>query len=229
MRKAFTLIELLVVIAIVGILIAILVLAIGGATGLSQSNVCKINQKQLIFASVAYLNEHGHYVPAVSYVQEDGVTVMKAWDDEDMLWQYVDRRVEHMVCPEHIINTGSMSGYNYNTSFIGDEDYMFSDPVKGVAASDCKHPAHCALFGDCAKNKFMRCPEDDPIYDPYTDDATRCAGTQTYRHVGSTNVGWLDGHVSSTSVRHNPCNQSTTQGFLSEDNSLYDPRILNIN
>ena len=144
------------VIAIVSILISLLAILIGNATGLSKTNICKNYQRQLVVATAAYRNENNANPPALSYDQEDGLVVMRAWDEETVLWQYLDKQAKQMICPEYISTAESTSGYNYNTSFIGDEDYLFADAVKGISIADCKHPTHCVLFGDCAKNKFMR-------------------------------------------------------------------------
>lgn len=217
------------VIAIISILISLLIIVIGNATGLSKTNICKNYQRQLIVATVSYQNENNTNPPALSYAQEDDLMLMRAWDEEVILWQYLDKQAKRMICPEYESTTESTSGYNYNTSFIGDEEYLFADAVKGVSISNCKHPTHCALFGDCAKNKFMRAPEYDAIYDPFTSPETRCAGMQAFRHSGNTVVGWLDGHISTQNYLFNNCNNKSNIGFLSSNNSVYDPRILNIN
>jgi prepilin-type N-terminal cleavage/methylation domain-containing protein/prepilin-type processing-associated H-X9-DG protein len=219
LKKAFSLVELLVVIAIVGLLISVLIPAIGGAHAHSQTTVCTNYQRQLVFASAAYHNDNAKNPPAFT-------STFVTWDDEEILWQYLDQKAESMVCPKHVHLEYSATGYNYNTSFIGDEGYITGIVVKGVEASSCSHPAHCALFGDSSKNKFMRSPLADSIFDPYTDPYTRCAGMQSYRHDGKTVVAWLDGHVSTTSTRFNSCDDGELSGFLSEDNSAYDPRTL---
>jgi len=228
MKKAFSLIELMVVVAIIGILLSFLVPMMRGASGGSRRVKCMSFQKELVIGAVAYQTDHGTHVPAVSFIQNGTTTVMQTWDDEKELWQYLNVPADQMVCPNHIITTGSTTGFNYNTSFIGEEDYMFADAVKGVSPSECKHPASCAMFGDCSKNKFMRSPEIDAIYDPYTDSSTRCAGMQAFRHLDSTNVAWLDGHIDSTTHHFNDCTDESNIGFLGEDNTLYDPRVISI-
>ena len=97
-------------------------------------------QKQLLAGAAAYRTNHGVNVPAVSFIQDGATTTMRAWDDEESLWQYLDAPPQTMVCPNHIITTGSITGYNYNTSFIGDEDYLFADAVKGVIPSRVQTP-----------------------------------------------------------------------------------------
>jgi len=220
LKKAFSLVELLVVIAIVGILISIMIPTIGGAHSLSQTTVCKTNQRLLVLAAVAYQNDHATYPPAFT-------SDFTAWDDESILWQYLDLDAHSMTCPQHTHFEYSSTGYNYNTSFIGEEGYITGIAVKGVHPSDCAHPSHCAMFGDASNNKFMRSPLSDSIYDPYTDPYTRCAGMQSFRHVGNSVVAWLDGHVSTVNDRFNSCDENESSGFLSENNSAYDPRSFN--
>jgi prepilin-type processing-associated H-X9-DG protein len=57
----------------------------------------------------------------------------------------------------------------------------------------------------------------------------RCGGRQSFRHRGATVVGWLDGHVSTQEIKFdNNCSEEKLVGFLSEDNTAYDPRILQL-
>ena len=91
-------------------------------------------------------------------------------------------------------------------------------------------PAAVAIFGDggfeSGANKFMRSPWPTPR-DGF---AERYAGTQHYRHLGRTNVGWCDGSASSTESLFRETDPASVAliaedtGFLSADNSAYDPR-----
>ncbi len=64
-QSAFTLVELLVVVAIIGLLLTILVPALGKARELARGAVCSSNLHQLALANATYTNDHGgHYAPA---------------------------------------------------------------------------------------------------------------------------------------------------------------------
>ena len=109
--------------------------------------------------------------------------------------------------------------------------------VMPAKISSIRRPAECALFGDGeysgGANKYMRAPW---AWEGDTDTSLKAAGTQGYRHGGKTNVAWCDGHVSSTKelytqtvgqaqaeiVSYNET-AATKIGFLSPDNSAYDP------
>ncbi|MFP4224682.1 MAG: type II secretion system protein, partial [Phycisphaeraceae bacterium] len=74
MRHGFTLIELLVVISIIGLLIAILLPALGKAQDSAQNTVCKNNLRQQALAVSLYANDYdGQIPPARVYAGEEGV------------------------------------------------------------------------------------------------------------------------------------------------------------
>jgi prepilin-type N-terminal cleavage/methylation domain-containing protein/prepilin-type processing-associated H-X9-DG protein len=214
MKNGFTLIELLVVVAIIGILASVTVPAISNAHALSQSAVCKNQQRQLTIGASLYRTEHKVNPPTV-------ISMNVHWDDHSILWQYLDNAEERMVCPEHFDSLYSTTGYNYN-AMLGDELQLGSGiTVQGIAPSDCPHPARCAIFGDGHDNKFMRAT--------LSSASIRCGGRQAFRHNHATVVAWLDGHVSmQEKIWNNNCNDEEHVGFLSEDNNAYDPRILQL-
>ena len=59
--EGFTLVELLIVIVILGILVAIVIFAVGGFTGTSAQQACKTDVKQLKTAASAYYAQQGSW------------------------------------------------------------------------------------------------------------------------------------------------------------------------
>ena len=125
------------------------------------------------------------------------------------------------------------TGYNYNTSFIGHGELDPTDPAgvlitPPVKVSSVRKPATTALFGDGqyggGANKYMRSPFLSPVESFYA----RYAGTQGFRHLGKTNVAYCDGHAEPQGQRYTTTYQPTRvapgTGFLSADNSAYDPQ-----
>ncbi|MFH1615308.1 MAG: prepilin-type N-terminal cleavage/methylation domain-containing protein [Planctomycetota bacterium] len=156
-----------------------------------------------------------------------------------ILWQG-DSSLEIQQCPGYkgADNWGGQpfTGYNYNASYIG--GHCWENPwtkdrfaVQSARATQVKRPCECAVFGDgqyiSGANKFMRSPFPGNL-DKDFGASNRWAGTQGYRHLGATNVGWADG--SSKTIR--ACYTDTARaersyiakgtGFLSMDNSAYD-------
>jgi prepilin-type processing-associated H-X9-DG protein len=196
----------------------------------------------MMTAASAYSIENEGRLP-VSYWAAPGHVM--AWDFSRRLlnggsWEIVpgllwagDAPAEIQHCSEFDGRGNSpgdpFSGYNYNTSYIGGgQNEADPEPARFTWIAD---PSATAVFGDAeyaaGANKFMRAPRNGGR-DGNT--STRAAGTQGYRHLGTTSVAFADGHVGAWEPRFTIYDFGPTQrdlqsdrfGFLSADNVLYD-------
>jgi prepilin-type N-terminal cleavage/methylation domain-containing protein/prepilin-type processing-associated H-X9-DG protein len=247
-KTAFTLVELLVVISVISLLMAIMVPVLGKARQQGQSVMCLSNLRQMFIAAVMYSNNNDNYFPMAYITEKDGsLRKSIAWDftnvnnsgqkyiEPGLLWQ--DEMMERIQqCPSFKGKTNWMddpyTGYNYNTSYIGgscaikDRVVLSGTVITSARTTDVRKPESCAIFGDGqwadGANKFMRSPFPGPHDEGFSGN---WAGTQGYRHLGSTNVAYCDGSVKSVQECHkgaDPANIAEGTGFLSEDNSAYD-------
>jgi prepilin-type processing-associated H-X9-DG protein len=166
------------------------------------------------------------------------------------IWSYTDSPGDILQCPDFqgpsTFGADPFSGYNYNTTYIGAEGrfpelgpdgqwkHGWNNARLGLPPTQHRRPSECALFGDAGwkggANKFMRAPSAEVEQDL----GTVYAGGQAFRHRGCAHVVYLDGHVRPSerccegvhatpelleSVMGAPDN-----GFLSDDDSAYDPR-----
>lgn len=239
-RSAFSLVEMLVVIGIVAALIGILLPVLSVARQESKSIQCLGNLRQLGMLVSVYCNKYQERYPIAYYTDAAGNTVN--WDFTvppipgarllpGLLWEDDNSGFKIQQCPSYEgpaagAEADPFTGYNYNTSFIGhgDQETPITAPIK---TSQVTNPSRTALFGDGqianGSDKFMRSPFlSDQDQFPY-----RAAGTQGYRHRGRTNVCYCDGHAATVydcfTASDDP-NVAPGTGFLSIDNSAYDPR-----
>ena len=248
---AFSTVELLVVVAIAVLLLSILLPALASVRASGRSALCISNLRQMSIAAHQYALEYGFFPPAIRY-ENDGAFTHVAWDwittsdnrliSPGPLWAFTDDPGRVQQCPEYSGATNFAdphTGYNYNTTYVGGESrfpYIGWDSFRpGVRYSVCRRTASVALFGDGGRvggtNKFMRAPVNTlegilalgEIY----------AGGQAFRHGHATNVAYLDMHVAPVSTPLPGGRASDTllemlgyprNGFLSNDDSAYDPR-----
>jgi|SRR5687768_1376948 prepilin-type processing-associated H-X9-DG protein/prepilin-type N-terminal cleavage/methylation domain-containing protein len=230
--RAFTLVELLVVIGVVALLVGILLPALSAARNSAKTASCLSNLRQLALAAQVYAQNHNGRFPVARWGAD-------AWDFSivngravpGLLWRgQSDARVQQ--CPSFDGKSNApldpYSGYNYNTSYVGHGQGETVE--KPATMQQVRNPAQTALFGDGeyynGANKFMRAPLPHP---GDTTTTTRAAGTQGYRHRGtSTNVAFCDGHAENLRERFTNTIPSEVgkiaprTGFLSADNSMYD-------
>lgn len=251
-NKGFTLLELLVVIAVIAMLVAIVMPALARAKEQGREICCQNNLHQMYLAAMVYTDNHKGSFPIAYYNQKIGSTTTSfCWDFTTgpngeilpgVLWQGEVTIEKIQQCPSYRGQSNTAfdpyTGYNYNTSFIGHGGgESISEPDRW---NQMRRPAYCALFGDGeyinGANKFMRSPL---ASDSDWNFVGRWAGTQGYRHHRATNAVRCDGSIlsqkeifsgpeangsSETIEEYNRQNPQSPVGFLSADNSAYNPR-----
>ncbi len=196
--RGFTLVELLVVVAIVAILASILMPVFAQAKSAAQSTVCLSNLKQLGLAFHLYAGDSDEVAVPAFYYSSD-FTTETAWDfvsvvgadggQLGLLGRYT-RTGQLTRCPSFSGESWGRptTGYAYNTTYLGGDPFLgvlpaalgaVADPSGTVAFAD-------AGFGDpVAACNYLRAPS-DPLF---------AAGTVHFRHHGSANTVWADGHA----------------------------------
>jgi len=185
-RHAFTLIELLVVISIIGLLMAVLLPALGAARAAGISAKCKSNLRQIGTANNLYAADwkgyHIGYSPGT--------------DRKILLYPYTlsgknnaDTGMEQLWNCDAIENIGNEAGYGFNTKMNFVRMQLVADPTGTVDLAD-------AGINDVNQSILST-----HLYAPssLTDGATGLAltiGRPNPRHKGLTvNVTYLDAHV----------------------------------
>lgn len=209
--RAFTLVELLAVIAIIAVLATLSLGAINTARARADAAKCVGNLRQLAAASLTYLADSGgQYAPA----QDPSNTVRwhgtrhgggKFDPTRGPLAPYLgqDRRVK--LCPAlGRVLTGSQSfedgtgGYGYNAAYVGGTPL---DPFTPERAANISSASRVVMFADCA---FPRAEglQEYAYAEPWrsVDYRGRLRGALApsvhFRHGGTANVVWCDGHIS---------------------------------
>ncbi len=250
-RRAFTIVELLVTVGVIALLLALLIPGLGRVSASGRSVECMSNLKQMATAAQAYGLEYNAYPTALRY-ENPGVFTTIAWDwvqtiDGELispgpLWMFTDNPASVQQCPDYhgdsSFGVDPFTGYNYNTTYLGGEARFpmtgWGAVREGIAPSLCRRGSLCALFGDGGwsggTNKFMRAPLNREGYSL----SEIYAGGQSFRHLGATNVAYVDGHVASVSMAQEgeyATEELLSQfmdypvcGFLSNDDSAYRPR-----
>lgn len=239
-QAAFTLIELLVVIAIVAILAAILFPVFSHVRENARRTVCVSNLKQLGLAWQMYAGDYDE-MACPSYNAPHFVgDANDAWDFHQnsdgtwttgMLGPYTKAGAIHG-CPDNPFPTVSdrpYNGYAYNATYIGGDLGLPTGNDPACHLSQIVLPSQTAVFADGGyggatpqADNFLRAPSEASTHlgesSTYLD-----SGDVDFRHGGTANVCYADGHVKS--VRDNvPYDPNYPEyGLLSADDSAYGP------
>ena len=247
-HRALTMVELMVVLAVLALLLGLLLPTLSIVSAAGRSTQCRSNLRQMALAAHAYTMVYTVYPAAIRY--EDG-GIQVAWDwvttftgeliSPGSLWGFSNDPGQVQQCPDYQGETNfadPFTGYNYNTTFIGAEGTLatpgWEDLRWGVPLGQHRRTVETAMFGDGGRaggtNKFMRAPMNS---EGYALDVIYSGG-QAFRHQRSTNVAYLDGHVDSVGKPYAGALATESlledvmgypeNGFLSDDDSAYDPR-----
>lgn len=251
LRAAFTMVELLVIIAIITVLVGLLAPGLAAVRAAGQSTVCQTNLRQMAMAAQNYAAVYDAFPAAIRYEQAHGGVTIIAWDwittfdgqviSPGPLWASTDNPGEVQQCPSYYGATNfadPYTGYNYNATYIGGEgtlgNWGWEKFRPGVPSSGWRRTTETAVFGDGGitggiVNKLMR----GPMNTGFWGLGAVYAGAQAFRHRGSTNVAYLDGHIGSPTHPHQGGLATASllenmeyprNGFLSDDDRAYDPR-----
>jgi len=229
-RSGFTLIELLVVIAIIAILAAILFPVFAKARSKARQASCLSNVKQLALGVLMYAQDYDETFP-IAYYYGPGFSWEYSWDyvidwttgnyTYGLIGAYT-KSTEINKCPSigQLETWGRpQCGYAYNTSYIGHG--QFEAIVPPASLSMVQAPADTALLADAAwyygpnqlaACNFLRSPS-DWLYS---------SGTVHFRHNGTANVAFCDGHTKAMTRKYNLLPLGEECGALSQDDSAYD-------
>lgn len=254
-RRGFTVVEVLVVISVISLLMAILLPCLSMSKQQGLGVVCLSNLRQMVIAADVYATGNDSFYPLTAVLDFGDLSRQYEWDyfkvfengslkecKGGFLWQGKATLEIHQ-CPIFRGSSNSAgdpyTGYNYNASYIGGFITKVNGMKLGYNSSkitSVRKPSRCAIFGDgefmLGANKYMRSPLAGRL-DKDFGDSYRYAGTQGYRHLGKTNVGYCDGSAravrelytetkSKKLIEEYNRDKKNKVGFLSADNSAYD-------
>jgi prepilin-type N-terminal cleavage/methylation domain-containing protein/prepilin-type processing-associated H-X9-DG protein len=204
LHRAFTLIELLVVIAIIAILASILFPVFGRARENARRASCQSNLKQIGLGILQYTQDYDERLPLSAdgntAAPAGGLGALGGWNyyttfgatnavfdmSKSSLMPYL-KSTQIFVCPSDTKGKASGNSYAANACVFGTTATNGLKPGKSLAAFD--ETAKWMLLGE----------EGDPTdNDPSTDDAYYSLPSNnklTARHLGGSNLTFLDGHV----------------------------------
>ncbi len=238
-KWGFTLIELLVVIAIIAILAAILFPVFARTREKARQASCLSNLKQLALAMQMYAQDYDETWPMSSYWLPGDDDNAYAWDftfnwstmnsSLGLIGSYT-RSGQISACPSAqglYSFDREYTGYAYNTTYLGGEGQWGTGALLHPSATlgEVQRPAETVLLAESAywstwsyvgmaANNFLRAPSDS-MY-------AWIGPNVHFRHNGTANVAYCDGHVKAVSQKFNTSANDSSLADLSVDGSAYD-------
>ncbi|MAX22886.1 MAG: hypothetical protein CMJ19_00160 [Phycisphaeraceae bacterium] len=188
----FTLIELLVVISIIAMLISILLPALASARKSARAVQCLTSLKQLGLALPMYANDFREYVPGIDkpiwFVEPAGMS----GNEQSWLEAYI-------VGYEHLDCTATDERYffkqgNYGMSYMICRFDLFGKKSKRLG--DIRFHGKTLFFVDVVNNSTNDLSATGyTTGSNYTETGSTGTANQAFRHLGATNIFYVDGHA----------------------------------
>lgn len=207
-RANFTLIELLAVIGIIAILAGLLMPALARARDQAKAVSCISGVKQIGLAFIQYAGDYDGW--CVQAYTPYGTTPVVYWcgtqnerkefEATGGLMEYLGESRRIRLCPalpkiDRGFNTGC-GGYGYNDYYLGGSRWGPAGEIPWrIRITQIPKPAETIAFADSIYWAGGAFQEQHTITGPKTGDYAALPNIH-FRHAGSANFGWSDGHVS---------------------------------
>ena len=254
-QSAFTLIELLVVVAVIAVLASFFAPAARRARDRGHQAYCQSQERQLVLGNTGYATDHDVYVSAATDLftsnlrRWHGVRVSASAPfrgADGPLAPYLGEATSIRSCPAFRPDPDSdgfeaaCGGYGYNAVGVGSQSYLRGFNQSGLSLAMpptlVGPPSQTLMFSDAAFPQPYGKPTHlieysfaEPYY--FVDwnqpaETTMLANPSIhFRHLGKSNVAWIDGHVSSESLWLRGASSAFAVGWFGEaGNHAFDLR-----